>query len=279
MLGLSPFVTGLIIVAVGTSLPELVAGIVATAGGNSGIVAGNVFGANISNLLLILGLITLFSKKSIELGEAYIFIDLHFMLGSMLMLCLFMWDGSLSTGEGLLLLAGFVVYQVHLINSEKVPEAEVNPRMNYKNRVHFLWLITGGLGVYAGAELTVDALTKLSTAAGISQTVISATVLSLGTTLPEMAVSLSAVREGKTQIALGNILGSCIFNAFMVMGAASLFGPVHLAPDVRSLVVAFAIGAALFFYLLSQDRRVNRFEGILFILFYITFVLKFTAVV
>lgn len=124
LFGLSPIMIGLVIVSIGTSLPELISGIIATNSGKSAIVAGNVLGANISNLLLLLGITTIASKKAITLGESYIFIDLHFMLGSTLMIGLFLWDGNLTWKEGVLLLLGFILYQIHLIKSEKVVQQE-----------------------------------------------------------------------------------------------------------------------------------------------------------
>jgi cation:H+ antiporter len=280
LLGLSPFMIGLVIVSVGTSLPELISGILATSSGKSEIVAGNVLGANISNLLLLLGIVTLASKKTIELGETYIFIDLHFMLGSTFMVGVFLWDGELIWKEGILLLLGFVLYQIHLVKSEKMPNAETKDNSdNNKKIIQVGWMLLSGVGVYLGADYTISSLISIATALDVNEALISATVLSLGTTLPELAVSFSAAKAGKSQIAIGNILGSCIFNAFMVLGLASLFGKITLPENIKGFTLIFAMAAALFFYLLSQDKKINKFEGMLFILFYFTFILKLIGVV
>ncbi len=280
LLGLSPFMIGLVIVSVGTSLPELISGILATSSGKSEIVAGNVLGANISNLLLLLGIVTLASKKTIELGETYIFIDLHFMLGSTFMVGVFLWDGELIWKEGILLLLGFVLYQIHLVKSEKMPNAETKDNNdNNKKIIQVGWMLLSGVGVYLGADYTISSLISIATALDVNEALISATVLSLGTTLPELAVSFSAAKAGKSQIAIGNILGSCIFNAFMVLGLSSLFGKITLPENIKGFTLIFAMAAALFFYLLSQDKKINKFEGMLFILFYFTFILKLIGVV
>jgi cation:H+ antiporter len=280
ILGLSPFMIGLVIVSVGTSLPELISGIIATSAGKSEIVAGNVIGANVSNLLLLLGITTLASKKTIELGETYIFIDLHFMLGSTLMIGLFLWDGALTWKEGLLLMVGFIMYQIHLVKSEKAVQIERQEKEKKHEKLKQLGImILAGLGVFLGADYTISSIISISTSLQVNEAIISATVLSLGTTLPELAVSYSAAKAGKAQIAIGNILGSCIFNSLLVLGTSSLIGEIILPENMRAFSIIFVIAAAAFFYLLSQDKKINKFEGLLFILFYITFILKIIGVV
>jgi cation:H+ antiporter len=280
LLGLSPFMIGLVIVSVGTSLPELISGIIATNAGKSEIAAGNVLGANVSNLLLLLGITTLASKKTIELGETYIFIDLHFMLGSTLMIGLFLWDGTLTWKEGVLLLVGFILYQIHLLKSEKVVEKEKQDKADSKEKIKQVGIMAlAGIGVFLGADYTITSIISISTSLEINEAIISATVLSLGTTLPELAVSYSAAKAGKAQIAIGNILGSCIFNSLLVLGTSSLFGEITLPENMRAFSIIFVIGSAVFFYLLSQDKKINKFEGLLFILFYFTFILKIIGVV
>lgn len=140
-------------------------------------------------------------------------------------------------------------------------------------------MILAGLGVFLGADYTISSIISISTSMHVNEAIISATVLSLGTTLPELAVSFTAAKAGKPQIAIGNILGSCIFNSLMVLGTSSLFGVITLPENMRAFSIIFAIGAAFFFYLLSQDKKVDKFEGLLFILFYLIFILKIIGVI
>ncbi len=283
-LKLSPFMVGVVIVAVGTSLPELISGIIASINGHSEIVIGNVLGANISNMLLILGMTSIISKKSIKLGKEYIFVDLHFMLGSATFLILFLLDGTISFVEGIILFVGFIVYQVYLFKSEKpddIPtlnDSEVVNKLTKVKPMDVLILVITGLGIYAGAKFTVESITDIATALDVDKSIISLTVLSLGTTLPELSVSIAAARAGHPEIAIGNILGSCIFNSFMVTGVATIISPIHMPFEIARTSVVFLIVAAIFFYLISQDKKVSKWEGILFLLFYIVFLLKISGI-
>ena len=283
-LKLSPFMVGVVIVAVGTSLPELISGIIASVNGHSEIVIGNVLGANISNIFLILGVTTVVAKRSIQLGKEYIFIDLHFMLGAAAFLILFLLDGVVSLQEGLVLIGGFVVYQFYLMSSEK---PEDMPTLNDEKTVsklkHLDWkdiliVVASALGIFVGANYTVQSVVDMANAWNVDQGLISLTVLSLGTTLPELAVSVSAARAGNPEIAVGNILGSCIFNSFMVTGVCSAIKPIEMDVSLTQTSMIFLGVAAVFFYLLSQDKKVSRWEGMLFLLFYVVFILKISGI-
>ncbi|MCB0734064.1 MAG: calcium/sodium antiporter [Flavobacteriales bacterium] len=277
---MSPFMVGVVIVAVGTSLPELIAGIFASTSGKTELVIGNVIGANVSNIFLILGVTSLASRKSIHLGEEYIFIDLHFMLGSSAMLVLFLMDGTITWIEGVLLLVGFVVYQVYLARSEKPEAVHTLTEVDQEElKRTFPWkdvaiVILAATGVFFGAKYTVESVISIATSVGVNEAILGLTAMSIGTTLPELTVSIAAARAGKPEIAVGNILGSCIFNAFSVCGVTSLIHPISLPEEIHWLAISFLITASVFFYLLSQDKKVSRFEGMLFLLFYIIFVLK-----
>ncbi|MFT5725025.1 MAG: cation:H+ antiporter [Bacteroidia bacterium] len=281
---LSPFMVGVVIVAVGTSLPELISGIIASTSGHSEIVIGNVLGANISNIFLILGMTSLIASKSIQLGKEYIFVDLHFMLGSATLLILFLLDGSISRVEGVGLLLGFVIYQGYLLKSDKPDEMPtLNDPETVKNIDKIKWkdvliLVVSGIGIFFGAKYVVQSISDIATAFDVDKTIISLTVLSLGTTLPELTVSITAARKGNPEIAVGNILGSCIFNSFTVAGVAALIKPISVPFEAVKWSVIFLGVAAVFFYLLSQDKKVSRWEGMLFLLFYVMFILKVSGV-
>jgi cation:H+ antiporter len=283
-LKLSPFMVGVVIVAVGTSLPELISGIIASVDGHSEIVIGNVLGANISNIFLILGVTTIVARKSIQLGKEYIFIDLHFMLGAAAFLILFLLDGSISFVEGLVLIGGFLIYQFYLMSSEKPEEM---PTLNDEKTVSKLKEVSwkdiaiaavAAFGIFLGAKYTVRSIVDMANAWNVDQGLISLTVLSLGTTLPELAVSISAARSGNPEIAVGNILGSCIFNSFMVTGVASMIHPIEMSLSLTQTSMIFLGVAAVFFYLISQDKKVSRWEGMLFLLFYVVFIVKISGI-
>jgi cation:H+ antiporter len=279
-LKLSPFFIGVVIVALGTSLPELVSSIFSMLHHKSEIVSGNIIGANISNLFLILGISTLFVKGNIKLGEEYIFIDLHFMFGSIIMATFFMWDGVVTMGEGIFLLVGFAIYQIYLFKSEKPDAMREQHLLNPLDKKvkpdikTFVILVLSAAGVFFGAKYTVDSIIDIAEQFNVSRSIISLTALSLGTTLPELSVSITAARKGHPQIAIGNILGSCIFNTLSVLGVSSTLGNIIVPSFNKEFLLLTLLTAGLFFYLVAQDKKISRWEGFLFILFYAIFMSK-----
>lgn len=274
--GLSPFAVGVIVVAVGTSLPELAASILAAWRGTSEVVSGNVIGANTANLLLVLGCVAAVSRRGIQLGERYIAIDLNFMVGAGALLTLVMYDGGISRLEGALLLAGYAAYMGHQLTDGRTASADaafgeaLAERDRERVRAQDVVMLAAlAAAIYLGAQLTLDALMALAPRLGISTAIASVTILSLGTTLPEMAVSVAAALRGRAEMAVGNILGSCIFNSLAVIGAASMVGRISVPRDLMALPVPAFLGSAILFYLLTQDRRASRWEGMLFVLGYL----------
>ena len=279
--GLSSFVIGVFIVGIGTSLPELVAGLLAGLAGNSEIVSGNVLGANISDIFLILGLIPVLSWRGLELGADYIMVDLNFLIGSSLMLGLVMMDGEITFSEGIFLLAAYAIYGLFLLRSSRHPLLETHgtnpPIKNVFPVKALLILLTSGFGIYFGADHTVESIIEIANHLDVPPSFISLTVLSLGTTLPELAVGITAIRQGKSAIAVGNILGSCVFNALVIPGAVSGIGPIQVPEYLISFFLPVFVVASLLFYLLTQDKKISPSEGLLFLVFYAFFISKALA--
>lgn len=273
--GLSSFVSGIFIVGIGTSLPELVSGFVAASTGHTEIVAGNILGANISNIFLITGIIAILCKKGIDLGSQYIMIDLHFLIGSAFLIGLVMMDGDVNKTEAFFLLTAFLVYAYYLINSSKVnggPQASISKSpFPY---LSLLILIVSGVGIYFGADYTVNSITEIATWFSVPASLISLTILSLGTTLPELAVNISAIRKGKSEMAVGNVLGSCVFNALVIPGSVALYKTVAIPDFLIHFSLPVFVVASLFFYLLTQDKKISKWEGFLFLVFYGFFIAK-----
>ncbi|MEW6334139.1 MAG: sodium:calcium antiporter [Thermodesulfobacteriota bacterium] len=279
--GMSSFVIGVFIVGIGTSLPELTAGVLAGIAGNSEIVSGNVLGANISNLFLILGLIAVLSRKGIQLGGAYITVDLNFLVGSSLLLGLIMMDGEIAFSEGIFLLATYAIYGHFLLQSGQQTSVETqgtNPPITaaFPFRA-LLILLASGVGIYIGAEYTIESIVAMATQLAVPPSLISLTVLSLGTTLPELAVSISAAQQGKTTIAVGNILGSCVFNSLVIPGVVSGFGAIEVPEYLIGFSLPMFVVASLLFYLLARDKKISPSEGMLFLVFYAFFISKAVA--
>jgi cation:H+ antiporter len=279
-LGMSPFVVGVLIVAIGTSLPELVASVLSALAGSSEIVAGNVIGANVTNLLLTLGAVAVIAPAGrIVLGERYLFIDLHFLLGATVALGVSMADGDVSRVEGVLLLTGYLAYVAYLLIEGRTTSAELAhdealPAASRSLPRDLGLLLAMGVLIFLSGEQTVIALGTLADRLDIEPAIASLLILSIGTTLPELAVSLSAARQGQAAMAVGNILGSFVFNAFMVMGVAALIGGVQVPDSLRSFPLPFLAASALLFYLLTMDKRISRWEGLLFIVLYALYLIE-----
>ncbi len=278
-LGLAPFVVGVMIVAVGTSLPELVASVLSVRAGTSEIVAGNVLGANAANLLLVLGGVSAASRTPrITLGEQYIFIDLHFMLGGMVLLGAMMMDGLVSRLDGALLVAAYLAFVIYLVREGRTSTADADADAMLGGESRSITrdaaiLVAAGAAIYLGGDYTVQSLEQLATALAISPAVASITILSLGTTLPELVISLTAARRGQAELAVGNILGSCVFNTLAVSGVAALVGSVVVPAELLAFALPFVAVSTLFFYLLTQDKRISRWEGMLLLVMFAFFML------
>lgn len=272
--GLPTFVIGVFIVGIGTSLPELISGIISVNKQSSEILSGNIIGANISNILLITGLVVVINRKNITLSSGYIYIDLHYLLGSILFFCIIAYDGHIVLVECLFGLLMFIVYCIYLIKGE--PENISNRTVKTKgiSIVSFLILIVSAAGIYFGADFTISSLEIIANDLSVPKSIVALTLLSLGTTLPELAVSISAIKQGKAEMAIGNVLGSCIFNTLFIPSIASFFGTISVTQDLLQFSLPVMAACGLLFYLLAQDKKMSVWEGLMFICLYGLFILK-----
>jgi len=267
-LGISPFIIGVTIVAFGTSLPELATSIASVFSGESEIVVGNVVGSNITNIALVLGLVAVIGKQ-IDLTYNVWHIDMPFLWGSAFLLWLTLQDGVFGLHEALLFIVGIVLFLSYSFKADKADESE-RPVVAAKT---YLILLAGGVGVWLGADYTIKAVTHLSTLAGISPEVIALTVIAFGTSLPEVIVSISAIRRGQAGMAIGNVLGSNIFNTYIVMAIPSFFGTLVIPPLVMTTSIPIMIILTILFGIITNNRKITRWEGCLLLMFYAYFVM------
>ncbi len=272
-LRLPSFVIGVFIVGIGTSLPELISGTLSVKKGLSDILSGNIIGSNISNILLITGLAVAINRKSITLNTGYLFIDLHFLLGSFFYFYIIAYDGRIDVYEAFIGIIMFIVYSVYLIKGEAQNENEPVARPAFPVKGLAL-LVLSGVGIYFGADYTVFSLEKIATQFGIPNSIIALTLLSLGTTLPELAVNIAAIRQGKPEMAIGNVLGSCIFNTLVIPWAGAVIGPVTVPQNLLAFSLPVMAACGLFFYLLTHDKKISVWEGLMFVSLYVLFILK-----
>lgn len=283
--GIPPFIVGVTIVALGTSLPELVSSIVAVLAGSSEIVVGNVIGSNATNILLVLGISAVVGKK-LETTYEMIHVDLPLFVASAFLLAVTVWDGVFTLPEALLCMTTFVVYLLYASQVERglesPEEAEGNEQSGEETgegrkleRRTLVVLVVSALFIYIGARYTVESIIKLSEAFSIGTEIIAASAVALGTSLPELMVSVTAARSGNQEIAIGNILGSNIFNASAVMGIPALFGTLVIPESILlTYSLPIMLLATLLYVLITQDKQITKWEGWLLIAFYVLFIGK-----
>ncbi|PKO31847.1 MAG: sodium:calcium antiporter [Betaproteobacteria bacterium HGW-Betaproteobacteria-7] len=278
--GISPLVVGLTIVAFGTSAPEMAVSAGAALSGSGDLAIGNVVGSNIANVLLILGLSALIVPLAVN--QQIIRQEIPIMIGASLLFVVLAMDGSISRGEGLLLFALIIVYSAFLViqsrHASKTLQDEFAEEMpDTASRWDAHWsvqalLVIGGLVLLVvGADWLVDAAVAVARVFGVSDLVIGLTVVAVGTSMPEIATSLVAAFRGQRDIAIGNVVGSNIFNIFACLGFASIIadGGIAVSAAARNfdlwvmLAVAFAC-----LPIVITGREIARWEGGVFIAYY-----------
>ncbi len=281
--GIAPLVVGLTIVAFGTSAPEMAVSAGAALSGSGDIAIGNVVGSNIVNVLLILGLSALIVPLAVN--EQIIRQEIPIMIGASLLFVVLAMDGSISRGEGLLLFALVVLYSAFLViqsrrASQSVQDEFAAEMPDTASRWDAHWsvqalLVIGGLALLVvGADWLVDAAVAVARAFGVSDLVIGLTVVAVGTSMPEIATSLVAAFRGQRDIAVGNVVGSNIFNIFACLGVAGILadGGIAVSAAARNfdlwvmLAVAFAC-----LPIVITGREIARWEGGVFIAYYVAY--------
>ena len=270
-LGIPQLVVGLTIVAMGTSAPEAAVSITAALRKNADIAIGNVVGSNILNILIILGLTALI--RSVAIQKSTLRVEIPYMIVITVVL-VFMGknDGCVTRTEGLVLWALFLLYLGYLFRlAGKGTEKEAP--VEKKVWLLLLSAVAGGVIVVWGSDITVDAATKIAAAAGLSERFIGLTIVALGTSLPELFTSVTAARKGNADIAIGNIVGSNIFNILFVIGTSALITPV---PYEKGFItdgwIAVAAGVLLWIAVF-RTRKLQRKWGICMLLSYLAYFL------
>ena len=260
-------VIGLTIVAMGTSSPEAAVSITAALHGNAEITIGNVMGSNILNILLILGLSASISRLAV--AKSTVWIEIPFLLLVSGLLYVQGLDGTISLLDGAIQLLLFAAYLTYLlIMAKKFPDE--NPKTPKQMKLWKAILATvGGLAmVIVGSDLAVDASTTIARIMGLSERFIGLTVVALGTSLPELFTSAAAARKGNADIAIGNIVGSNVFNTLLVVGLSALITPVPFAADFLFDTVIAAGAALLLWVCCMKDKSLKRWHGVLMLLCY-----------
>ena len=266
-------VIGLTIVAFGTSAPEAAVSINAGLNANADIAISNVLGSNIFNILIIIGITCIILPLSIQKSTLYF--ELPYVIITTLVLLLLGLDGKLSLIDGVILWIMFIVFFIYLIRLSKSGKAQMDdvPEANEKDKMPLLILITilGMAAIIIGSDITVDSASKIAEIFGMSPRFIGLTIVAFGTSLPELITSITAAKRGKDDIAVGNIVGSNLFNILFVLATTSLITPINFA---RSFIVdaIVAIAAAVILLIcVFRDRKVGKTGGIIMITCYVAY--------
>lgn len=274
--GISEFVIGLTIVGFGTSCPELVVSLSGAIEGNSDISVGNVVGSNIFNVLFILGLTAMILP--VGMTDKNRRIDIPITLGVTILLVILGITGSMSgpvisRWEGVLMLLVFSAYLFYCFKSDSKDEFSETQQATLSITKSIALTLTGLAGLIFGGDLFVDSATALARQIGVSDKFIAVTILAGGTSLPELATSLVAAIKGKEQLALGNILGSNVFNAMLILGLSSVITPLSFASmtivDIITLVLSAVL--LLIWAYTGRKNRIDRREGAAMLLCYVAY--------
>ncbi|MDA3957140.1 calcium/sodium antiporter [Oceanispirochaeta sp.] len=270
---LPAFIIGVVIIGFGTSLPELASSIVSVLQDQSEIVIANAIGSNITNIFLVLGVSALFAG-SYTIKHDIFQTDLPFLAGSALLISLMTYDLNYTIPEALICLAALGLYLYRSITQGQISEQikdEYAVEIKKPSSMNWIILVISPVLITVGASLTVKSVVAISEILRIGTEIIAVTAVAFGTSLPEVMVSIQAARKGKGDIAVGNVIGSNIFNTFAVIGISTLFGPLKIPESYRIQTLPIFIGATIMAYFIVQDKKVFRFEGILLLLFYVYF--------
>ena len=267
--GIPPHVVGVTIVAFGTSLPELLVSIISSLQGYNDLALGNIVGSNISNIGLVLGTscFIFFYLLNTEIKpEEDANSDSYVMLFAVILLYYFSRDKIISDSEGIVFFSLYVIYMYWLyirsVNSDTDPVEQDN--------VSYAFLIGGLVGLLIGAQITVDSAVEIATYFGISEVVIGLSILAIGTSLPELAGTVSAAKKGHKEIAVGNIIGSNIANIFMVMGILAIIRPI----DVDEMILTTTMPLLMLITVATFGMirvPMNRLSGLIFFSFFALF--------
>lgn len=281
--GISPLVVGLTVVAFGTGAPELAVTVGSTWSGESDVALGNVIGSNIANILLILGLSAL--AAPLVVAHQLVRLDVPLLVGASILTLVLSLDGSIGRGDGLLLFALIIAYTVFLVRQSRREEKSVREEYeeayagDERTRTSG-WPLNVGLAVVGlvllviGASWLVDAAVETAEALGVSQLVIGLTIVAVGTSLPEVATSVLATLRGNRDIAVGNAVGSSIFNLLAVLGIGGMLAPdgIGVPPGALTfdlpVMIATAVAALPIFF---TGYCIQRWEGAVFLFYYAAF--------
>lgn len=279
---ISDLVIGLTVVSFGTSLPELIVSVFASLNGSTDLLIGNILGSNISNILLIAGVSAILTKIVISPGTVWK--EIPFSLLAALVVAILandiLLDGlaisQLSRSDGLILLSFFVIFLYYVYGITKnTLENKEHTESKYNLYVSIAYILAGIMGLFLGGQWVVEGALAIAQYFNISESLVGLTILAIGTSLPELITSLVAAAKKNADMAIGNIVGSNIFNIFLVLGISAIISPVHFVAE-RNIDLFVVILASIIFFLAAnfgkEKMSIQKHEGAIFLLLYFGYI-------
>jgi len=273
--GMSSFAIGVLIVGLGTSLPELASSLAAVLAGSTEIVIANAVGSNITNILLIVGIIAMLGGPVI-IGKNLLKTELPIFTIATIHFVLSVYDGVIDRIEALLLVATLVAYLWYLLSpaNDAKDEAKVEVIRNKPTVKDIVFVITGIAAVLLGAHYTVQMAVNIATGLSVPLGLVSIGAIAIGTSLPELFVSLQAIKNKEVDLAIGNIFGSNAFNILLVVGLPGLIAPLVAGEVVMQLGLMVMVAASMILFVTGLARQIQKWEGVMMLIFFAFFMVK-----
>ena len=275
LLKIPSLIIGLTLVSIGTSAPELSVSIQSSLAGNTDLSFGNVIGSNIFNVFIVIGASALFTTLVVS-KEVEKF-DIPILLGIYALLVVFAFVVTplqIELWEGIIIFSLFIIYTAYLIIRAKLNPSQEEEKDDEKKKPWWLNLIlvaVGLAGIIVGGNLVVNNASKIALTLGMSEMLVGLTIVAIGTSLPELVTSMVAAKKGENDIAIGNAIGSCLFNIVLILGVASMICPVGLELVQLVDVIVMIVSVVLVFLFAFKSYKVKKWQGILLIAIYIVY--------
>ena len=271
-MSISEIAIGLTIVAFGTSAPELIVNIFASLGGHHEITFGNILGSNIFNILMVLGVAGIIS--TIVVRRNTILKEIPFLLIATLMAFgLALWNSDLSLLDGIILLLFLLIFFIYVIGFLKAKPLLGSDIKERSYGITFLMMISGIIGLFFGGKFVVDNAVKIATQFGVSQKFIGLTIVALGTSLPELVTSVLAIKKGRNDLAIGNVIGSNLFNILLVLGVSSIIAPIQydIALNIDFIFLSVITIMLFITMFIGKKHKLTKIESVFFVALYFVY--------
>jgi len=267
------FIIGILVMAIGTSLPEMATGISAALKGETDLVIANMLGSDIANIFIGLGLIAFITGKSIKFKQDVFEVHFPILIMSALGVFISLLDRVITFKEGIVFVLVLSAYVWFLFSRDQIREKEEKQTIPFQWK-YPLMIVIGLVGLASSADFLINSILSIATLMGIAKSALAASLVAIGTSIPEFAVGLSALKKGNTEMLIGNILGSNIFNILLVLSVTSFISPLEASDQTMNIILPFFISSVFVYWVSKKDKQITIQEGAAMTILYIFFLGK-----